>query len=88
MTPLGVNIIGCAICGKLKSATGATIADLHRLQAKEQIGPVAGNPAGLWSRVVIPIYVCLDCTIELQINDRECANLLEATKEDPDGKAE
>ena len=87
MTPLGINVIGCGPCGKLKTATGATIADLHRLQTKEPTGPVAGNPAGLWARVVIPMYVCLDCTIELQISDRECANLIEATKEDTDGEA-
>ncbi len=82
MLPLGINVIGCGPCGKLKTATGATVADLHRLQQKQQVGEVQGNPAGQWARIVVPMYVCLDCTIELKISDQECVNMLAGTEGD------
>ena len=88
MTPLGINIIACASCGHLKTATGATIADLHRLSEKPKTGPAQGNPAGMWARIVIPVYVCLDCSVELSLNDAECARMVVASKGESDGQAE
>ena len=83
MVPLDIPIIPCAICSTLKTATGATIADLHRLDMKQPTGPAAGNPAGTWSRVVLPVYCCLDCTIELKLSDAECLKMVEAEQGPP-----
>ena len=81
MQPLGINVIGCGVCGSVKTATGATIADFHKLTAKQQTGPAQGNPAGLWARVVVPMYCCIDCTIELKVSDAECVKLVAESEE-------
>ena len=76
MVPLDIPVIACVVCNTIKTSTGATIADLHKLDMKPSTGPAAGNPAGTWARAVIPVYVCLDCTIELKLSDAECLKMV------------